>query len=81
MVNHTPNTSSEGTWIPRVCIALVGCVKTKSPSPSRQRVAVNAEGRFLAHWDEFVEHRKEVFGDDRSGLEMDDWRTGWGLGI
>ena len=28
--------------------------------PLRQRVAVNAEGRFLAHWDEFVEHRKEV---------------------
>ena len=26
----------------------------------RQRVAVNAEGRFLAHWDEFVEHRKEA---------------------
>ena len=27
----------------------------------RQRVAVNAEGRFLAHWDEFVEHRKEAW--------------------
>lgn len=23
-------------------------------------MAVNAEGRFLAHWDEFVEHRKEA---------------------
>lgn len=31
-----------------------------SISSPRQRVAVNAEGRFLAHWDEFVEHRKEV---------------------
>ena len=26
----------------------------------QQRVAVNAEGRFLAHWDEFVEHRREA---------------------
>jgi len=40
-------------------LSLELCLKTVKIVP-RQRVAVNAEGRFLAHWDEFVEHRKEA---------------------
>ncbi|CAK9001848.1 cAMP-dependent protein kinase regulatory subunit, partial [Durusdinium trenchii] len=43
------------------------------------RVAVNAEGRFLAHWDEFVEHRKEVQAKLEEAFEMASERREAGL--
>jgi len=45
----------------------------------QQRVAVNAEGRFLAHWDEFVEHRKEVQAKLEEAFEMASDRREAGL--
>lgn len=59
-------------------------IAARSPAPQRgyaqqQRVAVNAEGRFLAHWDEFVEHRKEVQGKLEEAFEMASERREAGL--
>ncbi|CAJ1433099.1 unnamed protein product [Effrenium voratum] len=45
----------------------------------QQRVAVNAEGRFLAHWDEFVEHRREVQAKLEEAFEMASERREAGL--
>eukprot|EP00435_Cladocopium_sp_Y103_P065007 s539_g26.t2 len=59
-------------------------IAARSPAPQRgyaqqQRVAVNAEGRFLAHWDEFVEHRKEVQAKLEEAFEMASERREAGL--
>ncbi|CAE7221554.1 pkaR [Symbiodinium sp. CCMP2456] len=47
----------------------------------QQRVAVNAEGRFLAHWDEFVEHRREVQAKLEEAFEMASERREAGLRV
>ena len=46
---------------------------------SQQRVAVNAEGRFISHWDEFVEHRQEVQAKLEEALELSQERREAGL--
>eukprot|EP00930_Biecheleria_cincta_P083552 TRINITY_DN73109_c0_g1_i1.p1 TRINITY_DN73109_c0_g1~~TRINITY_DN73109_c0_g1_i1.p1 ORF type:complete len:993 (-),score=262.54 TRINITY_DN73109_c0_g1_i1:199-3177(-) len=45
----------------------------------QQRVAMNAEGRFLAHWDKFLEHRKEVQTKFEEVFEMSAERREAGL--
>ncbi|OLP91863.1 cAMP-dependent protein kinase regulatory subunit [Symbiodinium microadriaticum] len=47
----------------------------------QQRVAVNAEGRFLAHWDEFVDHRREVQAKLEEAFEMASERREAGLRV
>ncbi|CAJ1336810.1 unnamed protein product [Effrenium voratum] len=74
-----------GTPASAVNLAAAG---SRSPSASshrgysqqhQQRVAVNAEGRFLAHWDEFVEHRREVQAKLEEAFEMASERREAGL--
>ncbi|CAK9065631.1 unnamed protein product [Durusdinium trenchii] len=62
-----------------------GALSTLRSTPTQRcysqqhRVAVNAEGRFLAHWDEFVEHRKEVQAKLEEAFEMASERREAGL--